>query len=780
MKMETEVLHDTSLNLIIGNPNLPIVKALASYLQKKEVRVVISTHIPPKINPATIRCFCFTGLAHLAHDATLLSRIPHVVLISSLKGEISSSLKQTLQLMAKHYPHIKTAFIPEGTHEIETIIQRLLFFSFDESLNQLVITSSAILRDDTGDTAQNISRESFPLPSPTRITLSIIRQPLRFIRTALLLIFLAHLVFLPALVYATVQTFLTSQKVLMDLTTDEPPVALGVDPFSYPSTALKISRKMYDPFRKGWLFVGLASYPERVFDITERVIDSYQVTHELRDDMAIMFSKIMDPQSLSQDTILEKKTAVEANINRLTENVQTLRERLPSFVMKYKETEDKIEKAEAYLTMAATYMKSFDEVFARNSERMYVVFFANDREIRPGGGFIGSFALVKVQNLQVHEWKIYDVYDADGQLQARVRPPEPISTYLNQPFFFLRDSAFTPDFPTNVLVAEDFLQKELGIERIDGALLFTFSSIENLVGRIGPLTVPEYEELISEENVYLKTQLYAEQNFFPGSTQKKNFLEALANQIILKLEEPRMAFTAAQSFLLDFHTKNMVAYAKDQSLQNVIDTSYWSGRQLPPTCIRGQDTETECIPLYFFPVEANLGVNKANAFVTRDYTVSARALKDTQEIETEFTVYFKNKSKKGLFPGGPYKNYYQVFLPREIQIQSIMIDTFIAKNPEIEQNKYTRVGLLVEIPEQSERSVSIKFRTLATLPPSESELQLIFQKQIGLPSSNVTFKFGFPDGYKVSDTNFSPLAVSPVVEYNSAVDSDKFFYLRFK
>jgi hypothetical protein len=108
-----------------------------------------------------------------------------------------------------------------------------------------------------------------------------------------------------------------------------------------------------------------------------------------------------------------------------------------------------------------------------------------------------------------------------------------------------------------------------------------------------------------------------------------------------------------------------------------------------------------------------------------------------------------------------------------------MIDNNLASEPVIEKDKYTHLGLWIGIPPQSKKKVSVKYRTAQTLPRVNSQIQVIFQKQTGLPPANIAFKFSLPEGYTVRDTNFSPLAQDQMFEYNSTIDSDKFYYLHF-
>ena len=61
---------------------------------------------------------------------------------------------------------------------------------------------------------------------------------------------------------------------------------------------------------------------------------------------------------------------------------------------------------------------------ASPSPRHLLVFFENPAEIRPGGGFLGSYADLTIQGGQLTNIDVRDIYDPDGQLKEKVVPPE--------------------------------------------------------------------------------------------------------------------------------------------------------------------------------------------------------------------------------------------------------------------------------------------------------------------------------------------------------------------
>lgn len=770
MSLTEEVVTDEKRTLIVSTPHHPLANAIASYHTAQGAMIVRATHIPPRIGTRIYRCFCLTTIKHLADDALALSSLPAVILVVSVKPPLGPKDANSIRRVIDRFPQTKIAVIPRGEYQVSSMIERLIHFSFDETLRSMVL----------GQTIETtLPYKSTSKHAPVRKMswkdwyVWFIRKPRRAIGMIFTLVVLAHTMFLLPLTFACA-------GVLLQATHDVSALALKQqDRFAHVRAQIAVAKRLYQPIRKGWLFVGLASYPENLMEVTESIVRLYDGASMMQQDVAIIMTKMLDPKAVAQDQILQKKSALEKNLRIMQTDIRTIVSKTPPSLLSLQNADAILARLDEYIEYGLRGLASFDTLFAKDTNRLYALFFANDKELRPGGGFIGSFALIRISNLQIREWKTYDVYDADGQLKARVAPPEAISEYLRQPFFFLRDSAFAPDHPTNMLLAEDFLQKELGIEKIDGAALITFASIESLLKNVGPVYISEFQDTVSYESAYIKTQMYAEHESFAGSIQKKDFLQALTTELFMKISDPGMAVQALESVRNSLNQKNITLYVKDPQIQSLLDTLYWSGRQLPPSCVTQQvPRATVCVPLYLFPVEANLGVNKANAFVSRTYAYTIRVAPDGTVTSTLATT-FNNTSYPKTYPGGSYKNYYQLYIPPTSSIQSMLIDDIIPTNPDIEKDKYTRIGLWFEVPEQAKRTVTVSYRANTKLTPSDSQLQLIFQKQIGVPPSGIAVNIELPASYVVQETNFSPLAQEGVVEYNSTIDSDKLYYIHF-
>lgn len=776
MRLTTEVTRDERATLIVGNPHMRIIHHLAQELKSKDVTVFLSSHIPPILPENVHRVFCFSELGEMMHDLKKLSGVQNIVFLSVLSTKLNQKTEEIIHFVLKHNPHIKIALIPRGEHDLDAITFKLLTFTFSEKEQYTVLHAKPDpvfkqnQKTQTVIQSQNFNPRSYPWH------IWILKHPKKSIFYAVMMGISVHLFFLLPL-FASLLLF-TGQI----LSTNETYAKFLPDTAKLSQSGRSMfyfSKSTYLPVKRGWLFVGLAPNFDKIFDTVNAALDLEMSAKRMKDDAGIMLSRIFDPQSTDTDQIESRKEALLSNLDKVKNSIEIIEANLPHFIIEKFDVDIKITKAKEYIAIADVALDRFDEIFGKTSPKTYALFFANNHELRPGGGFIGSFALVRTGNLKIQEWKIYDVYDADGQLKARVIPPAAISTYLRQPFFFLRDSAFSPDFPTNAIVAEDFLKKELAINSIDGAFMITFSSIEKVIQELGPIYIPEYKTTITYENAYYKTQTFAEENFFPGSTQKRDFLDTLVSEIMLKFSEPKDAAKIILSLRGSFDEKRIAGYFKDDVMQNVFDEYHWSGRQLTPTCIKGVATSTDnCVSSYIFPVEANLGVNKANAYMTRSYILNTKIGKDGA-LESEFVTKFTNSSIEGVFPGGQYRNYYQIYLPPSTTILSVQKDNSFVSKFDIENTNYTKFGYLIEVPEGKTVTLILKYRLKEKLQGPGSTLQTIIQKQIGLPESNLTLRFGLPENYVYKVANFSPLALTDMLEYNSSVDSDKIYYLHF-
>lgn len=481
------------------------------------------------------------------------------------------------------------------------------------------------------------------------------------------------------------------------------------------------------------------------------------------------------PTARESEAMIRARNDLASLVSRIGPDIISLSNLMPDWHSSLADAKDYLQEMHGGITLFTEVNPYLDEALGKDADKKYLLLFANNMELRPGGGFIGSYAIVTVRHFGIRSISVYDVYDADGQLIRRVEPPAAISQYLEQPFWYLRDSAFSPDFPENAKQAEFFLKESMNQDSFEGVILITTTAVKSLLGAMGPLSIPDYGEIITQDNFYMKAQLYAESDFFPGSIQKKRFLESVMTQLLLALPQAsplRLAPAVTDSF----DEKQIVMWTRNTNIQRFLNERYWSGALLEPVCTTAPDKV--CVADYLYQFDANLGVNKANFFIRRESSLAA-VMDSSGKITNTAIFRYDNDSQEGVFPGGSYKNYFQLYLPQNTVVSSIRIDDVSLDDYDETNFDYKRIGFLLNVPPQASRTVTIQYSLPTTVISGSGTYQLLMQKQVGSPHANFQFSFQAPGGTTVVPKNISSLAKGNQIIYNTSVSSDKIILIDF-
>ena len=91
------------------------------------------------------------------------------------------------------------------------------------------------------------------------------------------------------------------------------------------------------------------------------------------------------------------------------------------------------------------------QILGMNGDVRYLVILANNLEIRPAGGFIGTYALVTLRNGEILDFSVRDSYLLPGEHNPKLGPPAPavMQKYLGIEGLPFRDGNWYPDYPTS-------------------------------------------------------------------------------------------------------------------------------------------------------------------------------------------------------------------------------------------------------------------------------------------------------------------------------------------
>jgi hypothetical protein len=402
----------------------------------------------------------------------------------------------------------------------------------------------------------------------------------------------------------------------------------------------------------------------------------------------------------------------------------------------------------------------------------YLIIFQNNMELRPTGGFIGSFAIINFDEGKLSGFEVLDVYSADGQLKGHVEPPEPIKKYLGEANWYLRDANWDPDFPQSAARIEWFLNKEID-KSVDGVISFDLDVARELLKITGPISLTDFNEQITADNLYEKTQTEVEDQFFPGSIKKASFLSALAKSLLTGVIETThsspVPFAKPAYNLLQ--GKHIQLFLHDNHLQKIISQNGFSGEVLIPSCA------DNCYADWLGVVEANMGVNKANYYISRSASLDVKL--GGGGIERQLTVTFKNEANpvKGL--AGVYKNYFRLLLPQDAEFISALIKSGESSETQPLDVRDTlgmkELGTLIEILPGQTKSLILTWNSQSNLNFVEKgEYRLYWRKQAGTGEDPASLLMTPPGGVKTNVWPESSLTKEGAYVYNTTLARDIF------
>ncbi len=301
---------------------------------------------------------------------------------------------------------------------------------------------------------------------------------------------------------------------------------------------------------------------------------------------------------------------------------------------------------------------SFSELLASPTDRHFLIFFQNPSEIRPGGGFVGSYADITVNGGQMKQMDVRDIYDPDGQLDLKIVPPKQLQTVT--PDWGARDANWFFNFPTSAETIINFMEasKMYSEKKVifEGAIALNINVVKTLLGITGPIDLPEYKLTMDQNNLLYEIQRSVEAGEDKKAGQPKKILKTLAPLLLEKLNG---LSPAVQKNLFDriknhLTKKDIMFYAKDQNLSGFLATSDLDGSVFNlPNNFWGS---------YLAVVNANVAGGKSDAFV--DEKVSANVDVDTSGntfTNLSVTRTHNGNLEKDSWWKAPNKNFIQIF-----------------------------------------------------------------------------------------------------------------------
>lgn len=416
------------------------------------------------------------------------------------------------------------------------------------------------------------------------------------------------------------------------------------------------------------------------------------------------------------------------------------------------------------------------KILGSDQKKSYLILFQNNMELRPTGGFIGSFGVTNFDSGRMNELIVNDVYSADGQLKGHIEPPGPIKNYLGEANWFLRDSNWDPDFPTSAQRAEWFLDKETD-QKVDGVVSVDLELVREILRYTGPIFLPDFNLEITDANLYEKTQAEVQDDFFPGTHKKASFLTALSRNLLNEIGKlnDQQKVHVLKTIFDNLEGRHVQLYLHDVNSENAISEIGWGGEVRTPSC------GTFCSPDFVGLAEANLGVNKANYFIKRNVSLDVKLT--PQYSIKKLTLNLSNSANPALGLTGKYKAYIRILVPDSstlIGVRNVVgteAQGLSSETVEIKDRK--EIGVITEVFGGQKQKIEFSWQTPIENPSAFTTYGFYIRKQAGVSDDPWTLNVISAIGKLDSNPGFS-LTRDSVYTYNMILRKDAVVLFKWK
>lgn len=310
---------------------------------------------------------------------------------------------------------------------------------------------------------------------------------------------------------------------------------------------------------------------------------------------------------------------------------------------------------------ATDFSEALAVLLGAEDKKRYLLLFQNNTEIRPTGGFLGSFAVLDVSRGEITNLEVPGggSYDLQGSLKKNLVAPLPIQ--LVSARWEFQDSNWFPNFPTSARQALEFYDSA-GWPTVDGVVAVNATFFSSLLDLLGPVEMNEYDRIIDSENFLFETQkmveydyaAYQDKDIDRQEAAPKIFIGDLAKKLLAKIKDIDPAawlrvLDLAQNGLTE---KDIQLYFPDEKIQKAVRELEWTGE------IKQTDGD------YLMVVNANLGGGKTDLVISEKINLEVAVQTDGRIINT-LTVERRHNGLNGaMFTGVNNVNFMRVYAPK--------------------------------------------------------------------------------------------------------------------
>jgi hypothetical protein len=400
----------------------------------------------------------------------------------------------------------------------------------------------------------------------------------------------------------------------------------------------------------------------------------------------------------------------------------------------------------------------------KSGDHHLLVLLENPSEMRPTGGFVGSYADLVIGGGAIKSIDIHDVNDVDNESDQKIIPPKPIQVIATR--FKVADANWFFDFPTSAQKIIQFseasnLYKKSDIT-FDGVIAVSGYAINDLLEITGPIVV----EIPSDNGSKSKKLTLDNKNFLEeiqrqvqvdrsvGDSYPKKIIQAVTPLLFSKLASldeagKQKLFSKFGEWLVD---KDLVVYFKDPIIENFLSDFNVSGKIY--------ETPSNFSGDYLAVVNANLGGGKSDLFISQNINLQSQINEDgTISNHLFITREHKGNLASDWWYKVPNQSYIRVFTPIGAQLENFSggLEKNIKKRTDYSKGSYVSDPTVQEIESTKQEFLNYPDLTgftenekntfatwVKTDPGRKSDLSLSYTERLpAVPKSGSTYRFVF-------------------------------------
>ncbi|TSC91470.1 MAG: hypothetical protein CEN92_259, partial [Candidatus Berkelbacteria bacterium Licking1014_96] len=277
----------------------------------------------------------------------------------------------------------------------------------------------------------------------------------------------------------------------------------------------------------------LPNHPLLADDLSrgQNVLELGLLVKDTNDDLNSLLDYLNQEQAKSGN-ILDKANDLKpimARIDQRVNRADTILKTNPEVkIFLGVEAGDKIEsiidKSKIEIAKIKKILTLFPLILGANGDNRYLVFFMNNAEMTPGGGFPGNYGVVSFKNNNYQDLYINDIYYlqwlkteklaqlAGDRNQKGIDPraavslpsdlylPDPVGKMVGQQYYTILYANWSLDFRENARRALYLYQNVYEQGEADGVIALTPNVVEDILGIVGPIKMDDYGVEFTPEN----------------------------------------------------------------------------------------------------------------------------------------------------------------------------------------------------------------------------------------------------------------------------------------